>query len=246
MAVSEQTTSLERANEIMGENIFGPAEWERCIIYGLRAEDLEVGAQLPWSEDILTGPCLFFPDKRVCETHFAFLGHTRGGHFNIMSWQRVLLDYLRRYHPAHKDKTLPLFYDKPEWAWYRNKPFATQEALNRRWYLMLKEPPEKFGGHTFQDQVKMLPPGYELPRAVEEATKFILYFIKTGERLNPYVKLRCRDLGEKPDEHIPDGHICVGDCRREGDDEEGLKFTIMPDESYVDWVNIAASRLPGQ
>lgn len=164
----------------------------------------------PWGTDILNAPCPFHKGKTVGETHFLFLGCSQ----RHLPWKAVKLTIMGWYEANRLPLACPmgerLLYQASQDPWYRNELCATQETCSYRWYLMLKEIVPGTLGKTYAEQVKMLPPEYEVPLAVEEVAKNILYYKKTlrwkkeingkscclgfGRRLNRAVFACCSDL----------------------------------------------------
>jgi hypothetical protein len=56
-------------------------------------------------------------------------------------------------------------------------------------------------GITYKEQVEMLPPEYEVPFAIEELTKNILYYRRNNTSLNWGWKIRCQDVPSLEDNH---------------------------------------------
>ena len=176
------------ARAILNENFFGVEEWSSLYGVNFTKKQLREIADFPWSKDVLNAPCPFVKGKKVKETHFAFLGLSsfRGKPLTILKWQEL--------HPKSKQ---PKFYSYAPDYWYTKEKFATEKTSDFRWYLMLKEIIPDSTNKTFQEHTKRLPDGYELPFAIEEVAKEILYFKKNGVYLNSDRYARCQDLDSR-------------------------------------------------
>ena len=208
------------ARTIMGKNFFGIEEWSAYGVNFSKKQLREV-TKFPWNKDILNAPCPFVKDKSIRETHFAFLGlyAIRGKPLTIIMWQELL-------HPALGQ---PRFSSYASDSWYENETFANFMTCAFRWYLMpleiILKPTDKP-----QSQIEMLPPEYEVPFAIEEATKDLLYYRKNGVYLNSIRYGRCK-------ENVHVGYF----------DSEGLKFFRWKPFCYCLYnFGLAASRKPPQ
>ncbi len=174
----------EAAQKLLGTNFFGVEDWQENYGLSLTKSQLAKVSEFPWSEKVLTAPCPFHSGKQVKDTHFAFLGleQSKKQPLTIGQWQKL--------HPASNQ---PRFYSYPPDCWYKNEPFANEVSCQLRWYLCLKEIVPGSENKTFDGQQAMLPPEYEVPSAVEEVTKCLACFKKTGIYLNPNRYGRVRD-----------------------------------------------------
>lgn len=175
---------------------FGIADWQK--LYGITLTSKQVASvgDFPWSDAVLNAPCPFHKGKMIRETHFAFVGLDR---VSIMELQKL-----------NPKATEPRFYQYGSDAWYRNEKFATKVNLKFRWYLLLKDVIPGSENKTFDEQVAMLPEGYEVPTAVEETAKDFLIFKKTGTYVNSNRYARTADLDS-------DGRrVYVGRCDADG------------------------------
>lgn len=181
------------ASQILKKNFFGAEDWE--TIYGLKLtkQSHRQIPNFPWDDKILNAACPFVKDKRVKETHFAFLGLDRlnGEPLNIMMFQEL--------HPATSQ---PRFYFHPN-PWYETKLFANQKTCGLRWYLMSLEIVPNSTGLTYEEQTSILPPEYEVPYAIEEIAKNIFFYRKNRLYINSANWSRCRDVFDC-------GHVSVG------------------------------------
>jgi len=220
----ESSAHIKLVRVIMGEERFwGAEEWS--AFYGVRftKKQLHEVAEFPWSEDVLNAPCPFHKDKSVKETHFAFLGldKIKGKPLTILKWQEL--------HPAMGQ---PKFYSYAPDNWYAKEKFGNEPTCGFRWYLMPLEIVPKSENKTYQEQIAMLPADdYEVPHAIEEVTKDILYYRKNGTYLNPTRYGRCQDV-------TSDGfRVFVGRF-----DSRGLNVDDWSDDLRYCSIGVAASR----
>jgi hypothetical protein len=216
----EAFTDQKLARAILGQNIFGPEEWS--ALYGVRFTKAQLRrvAEFPWSEDVLNAPCPFHKGRRVAETHFAFLGLDRlnGKPLTIMKW-----------HDLHSRTGHPRFYsDAPL---YREQTFATERMCELRWYLMLVNIIPNSEHKTYTEQLRdCLPSEYEVPTAIAEVTKDVLYHRKRGQYPNSTRWGRTKDM-------ISCGcRVYVGSCN------ESVDVDYWREDHCYDDIGLAASR----
>ena len=214
------------ARVVMGnKNFWGMEEWASIYGENFTEEQLSEVADFPWSEDILNAPCRFNEGKFVKDTHSAFLGIERINRepLTILKW-----------HELHPDTDKPRFsYAKK--PWYGKQRFATEVTCGLRWYLMLLEIAPDFTDKTYEEQVAMLPQDYEVPLAIEEVTKNILYYRKNGIYLNVLQWGRCQDIT------LYDNRVTIGYA------EEGINVNQYWDNQCLSIEGVAVSRkLPEQ
>lgn len=178
----EGSVHQKLARAILGKNFFGIEDWSALYGVNFSGKQLRAVAEFPWGEDILNAPCPFSKGKLIRETHVAYLGLDRymGKPLTIMKWQEV--------HPITGQ---PRFYSYPQ---DKDEKFANQPTCAFRWYLMSLQIVPDSESKTYQDQVAMLPAEYEVPFAVEEVTKDLLYYRKNDTFLNPSRYGRCQDV----------------------------------------------------
>ena len=160
------------AAAIMGKNFFGTEEWRAHYGVSFTPAQFKSSLTFPWSLKTLFGPCPFFEGKKVYETHCAFLGvekyngpiQNAQGALNICGWHRV-------HNPAH---LLPWFKDRSPDAWFLDEEFALV-PLQPKWYLALVRPVLGSFGKSWAEMEQMIPEGYEMPSAIEELTKVLIY-----------------------------------------------------------------------
>ena len=146
----------------MGERLFAALEW--VAVYG-RAPGTKAMDQVgdfPWDMKVLRDPEKLH--LMAAETHVAFLGLDRlkGEPLTIMRWQRLYPKlFALRVHGSS--------------PWYAGGEFFfTQNPLRLGWHLMRSQP--LFGyevkGVTVENS---LPPNCNLPSAIEEVSRLILF-----------------------------------------------------------------------
>jgi len=179
------STHQKLARAILGKNFFGVEEWSSLYGVNFSNKQLREVAEFPWSENVLNAPCPFYKGKSVKETHFAFLGLDtfKGKPLTILKWQEL--------HPASGQ---PKFYSYAPYNWYSKEKFSNELTCGFRWYLMPLEIVPKSTDKTYAEQTAMLSADYEVPLAIEEVTKVILYYRKNGIYLNPKRYGRCQDV----------------------------------------------------
>jgi len=161
-------------------------------------------------QEVLNSPCPFYSGKKKKDTHFAFMGI----HVNLLELQNKF--------PKEKQ---PRFYKYSPEAWYSEQGFALSEYCEVKQYLLLRGAIPGSTGLEYDDQIQLLPAGYQPPLAVEEALKDMLYYRKYKAFLNPTVWARTRSF-------TSDGkHVSVGSC-----DSGGLSvYGWYDDDAYSDF-----------
>ncbi len=217
----EGSVHQKLARAVMGKNFFGIEDWSSLYGISFTKKQLREVTEFPWGEDILNAPCPFVKSKSIKETHFAFLGlpTINGKPLNIIKWHEL--------HPATGQ---PKFYFANN-PWYGNQEFATEVACGLRWYLMPLEIVPKSEDKTYDDQKAMLPQDYEVPTAIAEVTKDILYYRKNGIYLNPSRYGRCQA--------VTSGGYRVSVGRFDG---SGLLVSDDWDDDRLSRIGVAASR----
>ncbi len=136
----------------MTQGLFTPADWASMVLPGR----VPVAIDFSEVERVLDQPCPFYPARKVRETHFAFFGVAG---LSMAELKAMNLGYARFGRPS---------------SYYVDKKFFVHEVLEARWHVVLTSiVPGSLGG-LFEEQSKMIPPGYVVPPAVVEATKGIL------------------------------------------------------------------------
>ncbi len=171
------------AQLIMGRNIFTDADWMSYYNATFTKRQLREAGKFPWGEEILNGPCPFTPGKLVKDTHFAFLGIEK------LNGVPLTVAQLLTMHPGPKQ---PKFYHRSA-PWHAGQFHTDVTTMQLRWYLMLKNIVPGSVNQTSEEQIKLLPPEYEVPSTIAEVTKSLLVFRKMQERCNPSVWAACAE-----------------------------------------------------
>jgi len=214
------------AQVILGRNIFTDADWMNYYNVKLTKSQIFEARKFPWNEDILNSPCPFNLGKKVKDTHFAFLGIS-----NINSQPLTVAKWLEL-HPATGQ---PKFYFNTN-PWHMGQPHTDVATMQLRWYLMLKGIVPNSTKKTPEEQALMLPKNYEIPTTIEEVSKNIIFFRKTGERLNELKWAACERIVMKIGKISAGCISCVGHF-----DKDGLGI-IYCDGNHSDHIGIGASR----
>jgi len=178
-------------------------------------------------EEVLQSACPFYSGKRVFETHFVYLGMPaiNGESLTVAKWLEL-----------HPGPDQPKFYLGTN-PWHAGQPHTDIATLEPRLYVTLREIVPGSTGKTPKEQVAMLPEGYKVPTTIEEVTKDILVFRKTGKRSNGSVWAACSERTVKT-ARVGAGRVsCVG-----GFGEDGL-YVFDWDGYRVDIVGVGASRI---
>lgn len=217
----EGSVHQKLARAIMGKNFFGVEEWSTLYGVNFTKKQLRGVAEFPWGEDILNAPCPFVRSKSIKETHFAFLG------LQTINGKPLTILKLQELHPATGQ---PKFYFNNN-PWYGNQKFATDVVCGLRWYLMPLGIVPNSTDKTYQAQVAMLSQDYEVPHAIEEVAKDILYYRKNCSYPNPSRWGRCQDVTSAG------GRVHVGDFG-----SKGLDINSWFDDVRSSSFGLAASR----
>lgn len=222
--------TIKETKEIMGNNFWGVEDWlattNRVKFTKNQLKELD---EFGWDENILNSKCPFlFCDKVVKDCHFAFLGIETikdpiYGTSSFLGW---------KFHDI-----FPGLGDLPkievlDWR-IESERAAERQSCKLRWYLMHLEtippPPNKSGLDSYEFQ--RFPPEYEVPEAIEEKTKNILFFLKNGVWLNLNTWEWCHKIN-------PTGAYCVV-----GGPKAKI-FLIQYLDEYDLTFGVAASRKP--
>jgi len=217
---------LRLARAVLGRNIFTDADWMSYYDAKFTKKQIHEAGKFPWGEDVLNGPCPFNSGKLVKDTFFAFLGISgiNGQPLTVAKWLEL-----------HLASDQPKFYFNND-PWHVGQPHTDVATMQLRWYLMLKEIIPDSTNKTPEEQVAMLPEGYEVPTTIMEVTKDILVFRKTGERPNGSRWATCTERTIKTDKVSAGDVSCVGRF-----DEDGLDVCYW-DGRRRDDVGLGASR----
>jgi len=128
-------------------HMFDPAKWERDYP-GIRERgELPVIPPFPWSDSVLLGRCPVTRYYELYVTHFIFLG------LPIALGNPVSVTVLVATY-GHWSST-----------WYSSvgeQPYLTEPACKPRWYLMPNETPKWTLNKTYDEQLALIPPDYEV------------------------------------------------------------------------------------
>ncbi|MDO8500091.1 MAG: hypothetical protein Q7S66_05580 [bacterium] len=193
------------AQVVLGRNIFTDADWMSYYDAKFTRKQIHEAGKFPWDEDVLNSPCPFNSGKLVKDTHFAFLGISgiNGQPLTVAKWLE---------HPATGQ---PKFYYNTD-PWHVGQPHTDVATMQLRWYLMLRNIVPGSTSTPPEEQVAMLPEGYEVPTTIMEVTKDILVFRKTGERPNGSRWAACTERTVKTDKVFAGFVSCVGDFGESG------------------------------
>ncbi len=181
------------------QNFFGIEEWSTFHGISFTKKQLREVAEFPWGEDVLNAPCPWNTGKLIRETHTAFLGLSKfkGEPLTILKW-----------HDICTATGQPKF-DFNQNPWYKENVFAKDATCQFRWHLMLREIMPNSTKKKVADQPGMLPAEYEIPTAISEVTKNLLYYRKNNVWLNPARWARTAEMASR-------GRFsCVGSFERE-------------------------------
>ena len=204
---SRQALSWQEAQALMGEkNFFGSQEWIK--FFGKKVQVANI-PEIPWSQAELESP-------GINQEHFLFLGleHLDEKPLNLPMWHKVF--------PGGKH---PKFY----WDWYLSHDFA-KTTCGFRWYLMPVGIVEGSTNLSYDQQVAMLPDGYEVPLAIERVSANILYYLPNRKYLDP-------DYWARTDDKSDGGHR----VHVQGNSDGGLDVSDWYDGA-VSYIGVAASR----
>lgn len=189
------TMRQEHVSEIMGKNFFGSKDW--TIFYGANfRERLSQIPEFPWGEDILTSTCPLC-GKKVKDCHFAFLGH------KYLNGEPLTIHEFQKIHPVD---TPPQFYKYEFDMWYSEEKFAAETTMELRWYLLHLKNVSSLTDKTYTEQETMLPAEYEVPSAVVEFAKNLLFFKKNRIRPNSSSifswRAWCKDVSDASSDNV--------------------------------------------
>ncbi len=181
----------------------------------------------PQVEEILMSTCPFHKGKLVADTHFAFMGvpDINGDPLTVAKWLEL-----------HPFSGQPKFYFNTN-PWHAGQPHTDIAVLEPRLYIMLRDIVPDSRYKTLEEQVMLLPEGYEVPTTIAEVTKNILVFRKTGKRSNQNFWAACSERTVKTATAGAGDVSCVG-----GFSEHGLSVYNWSDYR-TSYVGVGASRI---
>ncbi len=160
----------ELSHEFYNMPCFGTDDWQKVYGITFTKKQIEAVGKFPWSDEVLSSSCPFNPGKMVRETHFAFVG-----------LDTVNIARLQKLNPKSNE---PRFHSYGSASEYFREKFVSSENLRLRWYLILRNIIPGSENKAFNEQKNMLPGEYEVPLAIEEIAKDILFYKKTGTYVN--------------------------------------------------------------
>jgi hypothetical protein len=226
---------------------WGTRAWSEAFWIFLTENQLNNFPAFPWPMELLEEPCPLMAYMGKCrgenrgkyipirESHIIYLGLDKVGS-KVLSptlMQRLANDHSRGYHTAGEQMG-------------RTDFFKTEHA-KFRWYMMFQEPVhDSWNKPSYQDQLALLPPGYENPSAIEVVQ---CHYLCRNDRCNsqPFSCITgAQYLWTSTTATFPDRdneqRICLG--KAEGN-WFGFFRTDANSES-LSRIGIAASRIPGQ
>ena len=214
----KSSTDTRIARILLGKSLIDVCDW--VGLYGARftAKEKKTALKFPWDEDVLMSPDHWEPEKLVKDTHTAFLGVEK------IDGAPLTVAKLIGLHPATGQ---PKFYYSDD-PWHAGQPYTDVATLLPRWYLLRNETIPGSTGKDSDEQMRLIPPEYELPSTIAETTKDLLVFKKTGERPNGSRWARCVEKTVKT-EKVSGGYwSIVGDF-----DEYGLFLYYWYGNRYI-------------
>ncbi len=202
----DSSTDTRIARLLLGTSFVDVCDW--VALYGAHfsAKEKKAALKFPWNEDVLQSPDPWEPKKPIKDTHTAFLGLEKIGGDPLTVAKLIEL------HPATGQ---PRFYFTSD-PWHVGQPHTDVATLSPHWYLLRTEIVPGSTGKLPDEQIKLLPPEYEMPTTIAETTKSLLVFRKTGVRPNPSRWARCSEQTVKTAK-VPDGYwSIVGDFGADG------------------------------
>jgi hypothetical protein len=160
----------------MAGRFCGTREWVK-LGRPITKGELNLLPEIPWGDEILTSPCLFFPEKAVSQTHLLFL--------SVPESIRSLTGYLPRQFTRS---------DIEAWHMKEEEKFS---AINSSfsWHLVPIAPILSFAGRSYEEQLALLPEGYRVMSAVDATIEHLLYRTSFGKPLLESGHWRnCRDV----------------------------------------------------
>ncbi|MGC3971622.1 MAG: hypothetical protein QM775_31040 [Pirellulales bacterium] len=199
------TPSQACARAIMGKNFLGIEEVRAGYGFSHTDEQRQLLSEIPFSDETL---------QRYKDTHVL----VAGAPLSVNEIRKIAGDdVFSRY------------------TWYKREPFANDQKLSVRWYLLRKEPVPGSCGKKYEEQASPLT-NEEVPFACEMTYMVILYSLTRGERLFQDVYVRCQDkllVVERifVGHYDPDGLVVDSYGDFTGFDTLGLASSVVPDKS---------------
>jgi hypothetical protein len=144
--------------------------------------------------EILSRPCIFWPNKKVRDTHLLVLvpETVNGRAFHLDSLAELIQS------PKSGHRT--------EYRYYNDdvKNELGTKRLGSHWVLMTREAIPESLRQTYEDQKALVQKHaqkseipYELPKALEVTTAILMHHVETGKRLygdHPWIWTRCQEM----------------------------------------------------
>lgn len=226
---SKNGINYELAHDIMGDNFFGPEDWQKAFGVKFTKEEIDKISVFPWNEEILMGPCPIDSHQSLKDTHFAFLGlESLNGvvPLTLAKWHKLL--------PPNSSGPIKFRYNTV----YSVSDEAEEATCRFGWYLMPKREicrsfPFQGGNGLEERKIRegQHPLNYEIPLTIEETTKIILFSFKVSKILRqpdggapcPYsynVTVGCKDqtaikcVDDKIEFHDYDSRVSIAASRK--------------------------------
>lgn len=170
-----------QAKKIMGKNFIGPEELAKMGKF-LQFKITKIPS-VPFSEDLL---------KKIHQEYILILGAAKDA-----KGRAVTINYLRAVFGVDPARFEPCFYNQD---WYLKEKFATETALQFRWYLVGKNVVPASRGVEPNGALAKLPKNKSFPSAVLTAYTFLAYYFASGgEILWKHDFVWCADLDHNDD-----------------------------------------------
>lgn len=191
-----QTANLdEMIREVMSENCFLTEEWQAH--YGIEIPPVDF-PNANVLKELLLSPCSIEGDgKLVKDTHFLLYAPSQS--FSLLDWRE-----------KHTQNGQPRFWGNYSDRWYNNQNFAKNTKNRYSLYLGYKKVLPDSTNKSYQNQVSLLPEGYEPFLAVELAMFLMCYYKKQQEYLYGGIYSRCQDTASGG------GRVYLGDFDSDG------------------------------
>ena len=202
-------TAIQRARQIMGRSFVGVEEVAQHLGIRFLDDQLRHLAKVPFSENTL---------NKCRETHVLAPGYP------------LSIRELRQRSPSG-------LIHPGENPWYGKMPFAAQETVGLRWYLMRASILPESTDKTLDEQESLLE-HEETPRACELVYATILHYLVSGIRLFDRGELaRCQDIVDRYG-NLVNGGVMVGRF-----ESEGLHISCLWTHYRLYYLGLASSRL---
>jgi len=171
---------------------FGKAKWAKYF------GDIGVEPPLPPNiQEILNAKCIFWPNKKVQDTHLLVLvpQAVNGKTFCLNSLAELIQS------PKTGNKTEYRYYDD-----HVKKELGTK-SVSSHWALMTRDVIPDSRSKTYEAQKALVAShaqkskiAYELPKALDATAAILMHYVETGNRIysdDPYTYTRCQEKVNK-------------------------------------------------